>query len=66
MEIINGSDNYFKYTFDVKKQEESDSVFVVNADLEQLVLLDNNWKVNMTKHYDRCVRIVQIFLFSAV
>lgn len=45
METTNGSGDYFKYTIDVKKQDGSDSIFEINADIEQLIELNDDYKV---------------------
>lgn len=47
MKTINGSGEYFAYTFDIAKQEGSDTVFEITADIEQLEEFDDNWKVNV-------------------
>lgn len=46
METINGSGEYFTYTFDIKKKDGSESVFIIQADIEQLIDIDDEWKVN--------------------
>lgn len=46
IETVNGSGEYFKYDFDVKPQEGSQSVFIIQANIEQLIDLDNEWKVS--------------------
>lgn len=45
METINGSGKYFDYDFKINKQDGSDSVFIINAVIEQLEDFDDDWKV---------------------
>lgn len=45
LDTVNGSGEYFNYALDISKQEGSDTVFMVQADIEQLIDLDDEWKV---------------------
>lgn len=47
IESINGTGEYFKYDLDIKKQD--DSVFLVQANIEQLVELSDEWKVTQCR-----------------
>lgn len=45
LETVNGTGEYFNYALDISKKEDSDTVFMVQADIEQLIDLDDDWKV---------------------
>lgn len=51
LDTVNGSGEYFNYALDISKQDASDTVFVVQADIEQLVDLDDEWKAFLFNYY---------------
>lgn len=47
METINGSVTYFDYKFDIVKQSDSDTIFNINAEIDQFENFDETWTVKL-------------------
>lgn len=46
--VVNGTDDIFKLDQTVAKKEGTDSMFIVQANIDQLIEVDDDWKVGIS------------------